>query len=158
MSQKKIDCFVYCKITFPITVTKGSKNVPAAQCPFAQIEVHKDVVCQGWIGRTQEVCTEPWVQPNWTNFGWIGMLSVHQVPCLPLNGNTILSSKVMPESCYQRTSQLQGWGDTTLWLLPIVFMFHARLCFVLCPSSNLDFCLTYFQPLTNLLILKPLLC
>lgn len=40
--------------------------------PLAQSELHEDIACQGYSGRTQVVCKKPWPQPHWTTFGWTG--------------------------------------------------------------------------------------
>lgn len=49
---------------FPFTRPKRTKPVSACQCSSAQIEVHTNMLCQGWTGRIWVSCTEPWPRPS----------------------------------------------------------------------------------------------
>lgn len=41
-------------------------------------KVYEDMVCQIWSGRTQAICTQPWLQPHSTPLGRTGVR--HQCP------------------------------------------------------------------------------
>jgi hypothetical protein len=48
------------------------------QCHHAKSEVHTEMVCWDWCGRTWLACTEPWPQPHRTPLGWIGTQTASQ--------------------------------------------------------------------------------
>lgn len=47
--------------------------------PVHQAELHEDILCQVWCGRTQVSCTEPWPHPHSTPLGWTRTLTVPQL-------------------------------------------------------------------------------